>query len=414
MNVEQIYREESGRILSTLIRLLGDFDLAEEAMQEAFAAALEHWPKAGVPANPRAWLVSTGRNKAVDGLRRRALLESKREELVRLNALAEQVAEVPEEGMLKDDRLRLIFTCCHPALARETQVPLTLRTLCGLSTEEIAHAFLVPLPTMAQRLVRAKQKIRDAGIPYRVPADEELPERMEAVLLVVYLVFNEGYSASAGDALVRRELCSEAIRLGRLLHALLPGEAEAQALLALMLLHDSRRDARTTDAGEIVLLEDQDRGRWHREQIAEGLELVEQSLARGARGPYALQAAIAALHAQAKGATETDWHQIVALYELLLQAQPSPVVELNRAVAVAMAHGLGEGLRLLDELEERRQLAGYYLLPAARADLLRRMERWSEAEEAYARALPLVENDAGKRFLEKRLAEARLKAHPTR
>jgi len=409
MSIEQIYREESGRILASLIRLLGDFDLAEEALQDAFAAALVQWPKAGTPANPRAWLVSAGRNKAVDRLRRRALLEAKREELARLNALAEEVAEVPEETMLGDDRLRLIFTCCHPALAREAQVPLTLRTLCGLSTEEIAHAFLVPLPTMAQRLVRAKQKIRDAGIPYHIPADEELPERVEAVLLVVYLVFNEGYNASAGDALVRRELCSEAIRLGRLLHDLMPGEVEAQALLALMLLHDSRRDARTSESGEIVLLEDQDRSRWHREQIAEGLELVENALARGARGPYALQAAIAALHAQAESAQATDWHQITALYELLLQAQPSPVIELNRAVAVAMAHGLPAGLQLLDQLEERRTLSGYYLLPAARGDLLRRMERWDEAEAAYSRALALVGNDAERRFLSLRLLEVREK-----
>ncbi|HTC77640.1 MAG: RNA polymerase subunit sigma-24 [Acidobacteria bacterium] len=409
MSIEQIYREESGRILASLIRLLGDFDLAEEALQDAFAAALVQWPKAGKPANPRAWLVSAGRNKAVDRLRRRALLEAKREELARLNALAEEVAEVPEETMLRDDRLRLIFTCCHPALAREAQVPLTLRTLCGLSTEEIAHAFLVPLPTMAQRLVRAKQKIRDAGIPYHIPAEEELPERIEAVLLVVYLVFNEGYNASAGDALVRRELCHEAIRLGRLLHDLMPGEVEAQALLALMLLHDSRRDARTSESGEIVLLEEQDRSRWHRDQIAEGLELVENALARGARGPYALQAAIAALHAQAKSAQATDWHQIAALYELLLQAQPSPVIELNRAVAVAMAHGLPAGLRLLDELEERRTLPGYYLLPAARGDLLRRMERWDEAEAAYSRALALVGNDAERRFLSLRLMEVREK-----
>ena len=409
MSIEQIYREESGRILASLIRLLGDFDLAEEALQDAFAAALVQWPKAGKPANPRAWLVSAGRNKAVDRLRRRALLEAKREELARLNALAEEVAEVPEETMLRDDRLRLIFTCCHPALAREAQVPLTLRTLCGLSTEEIAHAFLVPLPTMAQRLVRAKQKIRDAGIPYHIPAEEELPERIEAVLLVVYLVFNEGYNASAGDALVRRELCHEAIRLGRLLHDLMPGEVEAQALLALMLLHDSRRDARTSESGEIVLLEEQDRSRWHRDQIAEGLELVENALARGARGPYALQAAIAALHAQAKSAQATDWHQIAALYELLLQAQPSPVIELNRAVAVAMAHGLPAGLRLLDELEERRTLSGYYLLPAARGDLLRRMERWDEAEAAYSRALALVGNDAERRFLSLRLMEVRKK-----
>jgi RNA polymerase sigma-70 factor (ECF subfamily) len=405
MTIEQIYREESGRILATLIRLLGDFDLAEEAMQEAFAAALAQWPTAGAPANPRAWLVSAGRNKAVDLLRRRALLEAKREDLARLTALALDVSEIPEENMLKDDRLRLIFTCCHPALAREAQVPLTLRTLCGLSTEEIARAFLVPLPTMAQRLVRAKQKIRDAGIPYRVPADEELAERLEAVLLVVYLVFNEGYNASAGDELVRRELCGEAIRLGRLLHALMPAEAETQALLALMLLHDSRRDARTRKSGEIVLLEDQDRGLWHRDQIVEGLALVESALARGARGPYALQAAIAALHAQANNPTETDWHQITALYELLLQAQPSPVVELNRAVAVAMAYGFPEGLRLLDELEERNPLPGYYLLSAARADLLRRMERWDEAEVAYARALASVGNQAERRFLQRRLQE---------
>jgi RNA polymerase sigma-70 factor (ECF subfamily) len=405
LNIEQIYREESGRILATLIRLLGDLDLAEEAVQEAFAAALVAWPKTGAPANPRAWLVSAGRNKAVDLLRRRALLESKRDELARLNALAEQVADVPEETMLKDDRLRLIFTCCHPALPREAQVPLTLRTLCGLSTEEIAHAFLVPVPTMAQRLVRAKQKIRDAGIPYRVPADEELPERVETVLLVVYLVFNEGYNASAGDALVRRELCGEAIRLGRLVYALMPGEPEAQALLALMLLHDSRRDARTTDSGEIVLLEEQDRSRWHRDQIAEGLELVENALGRGARGPYALQAAIAALHAQAKSARETDWHQIAALYELLWQVQPSPVVELNRAVAIAMANGLSEGLQLLDALQERGELRGYYLLPAARGDLLRRMERWEESSNAYREALALVSNEAERKFLQSRLAE---------
>ncbi len=405
MNIERIYREESGRILATLIRLLGDLDLAEEAMQEAFASALTAWPRSGTPANPRAWLVSAGRNKAIDLLRRRAVLESKREELARLNALAEHVAEVSEETMLTDDRLRLIFTCCHPALPREAQVPLTLRTLCGLSTEEIAHAFLVPIPTMAQRLVRAKQKIRDAGIPYRVPADEELPGRVETVLLVVYLVFNEGYNASAGDTLVRRELCGEAIRLGRLVRELMPGEPEAQALLALMLLHDSRRDSRTTESGEIVLLEEQDRTRWHHDQIAEGLELVENALGRGARGPYALQAAIAALHAQAQSAQETDWHQITALYELLLQVQPSPVVELNRAVAVAMASGLPEGLLLLNALEERGELRGYYLLPSARGDLLRRMERWEESGEAYRQALALVSNEAERRFLQRRLSE---------
>ena len=410
MTIEQIYREESGRILATLIRLLGDFDLAEEAVQEAFSAAVEHWPREGTPANPRAWLVSAGRNKAVDLLRRRARFEAKRDELARLSALAEEVSGIPEETMLADDRLRLIFTCCHPALAREAQVPLTLRTLCGLSTEEIARAFLVPLPTMAQRLVRAKRKIRDAGIPYRVPADEELAERLETVLLVVYLVFNEGYNASSGDVLVRRELCGEAIRLGRLLHALMPEAAEAEALLALMLLHDSRRDARTNASGEIVLLEEQDRSKWHWEQIHEGLELTERALGRGARGPYALQAAIAALHAQAKRPEETDWHQIAALYELLLQAQPSPVVELNRAVAVAMASGMAEGLSLLDALQERGDLKGYYLLPAARGDLLRRIGSWKPAQEAYRSALALVSNDAERRFLERRVAEMKAKS----
>ncbi len=407
MTIEQIYREESGRILATLIRLLGDFDLAEEALQEAFSVALVQWPREGTPSNPRAWLVSTGRNKAVDSLRRRALLEEKRDELARWIALAQQVADAPEDTMLKDDRLRLIFTCCHPALAREVQVPLTLRTLCGLSTEEIARAFLVPVPTMAQRLVRAKQKIRDAGIPYRVPDDDELPERLETVLLVVYLVFNEGYNATAGDEIIRRELCGEAIRLGRLLHALMPREAEAEALLALMLLHDSRRDARVTPAGEMILLEEQDRGKWHADQITEGLGLVEDALTRGAKGPYALQAAIAALHVRAKSASETDWYQIAALYELLLQIQPTPVVELNRAVAVAMSQGPAEGLRLLDALEERRALSGYYLLPAAQADLLRRMGRWEAAETAYQRALSLVGNGAERRFLERRVSEMR-------
>jgi RNA polymerase sigma-70 factor, ECF subfamily len=411
MTIEQIYREESGRILATLIGLLGDFDLAEEAVQEAFAAAIVQWPTTGTPSNPRAWLVSAGRNKAIDLLRRQACFEVKRDELARLNALAEHVAETPDDTMLNDDRLRLIFTCCHPALPTEAQVPLTLRTLCGLSTEEIARAFLVPVPTMAQRLVRAKQKIRDAGIPYRIPADDELPDRLETVLLVVYLVFNEGYSATSGDALVRRELCGEAIRLARLLRALMPNEPEAHALLALMLLHDSRRDARVSASGEIVLLEEQDRSLWHRDQINQGLELVEQSLARGAKGPYALQAAIAALHAQATDAQHTDWHQIAALYEMLLQIQSSPVIELNRAVAVAMSDELPEGLALLDALEARGELRGYYLLPAARGDLLRRMQRWTDAEAAYDRALALVGNGAEQRFLRKRLAEVR--AHIT-
>ena len=410
MTIEQIYREESGRILATLIRLLGDFDLAEEAMQEAFTAALAHWPRDGTPASPRAWLVSAGRNKAIDLLRRRARFEAKRDELERLNTLANRVEQEMEETMLQDDRLRLIFTCCHPALAREAQVALTLRTLGGLSTEEIARAFLVPVQTMSQRLVRAKQKIRDAGIPYRVPPDHELKERVEVVMLVVYLVFNEGYNATSGDALVRRELCSEAIRLERVLCQLMPGEVEARALLALMLLHDSRRDARVDASGEIVLLEDQDRTLWHAEQVDEGLTLVESALRNGAAGPYALQAAIAALHAQAVHAAETDWHQIAALYDRLLLLQPSAVVELNRAVAVAMCEGPSSGLRLLDELDQRGELDEYYLLPAARADLLRRMERWKEAGEAYRQAIRLVIHDTERRFLMRRLAEVEGKA----
>ena len=405
MDIEQIYREESGRILATLIRLLGDLDLAEEAVQDAFAAALVSWPKTGVPANPRAWLVSTGRNKAVDLLRRRAVLESKREELARLNGLAEQVAEVPEETMLKDDRLRLIFTCCHPALPREAQVPLTLRTLCGLSTEEIAHAFLVPLPTMAQRLVRAKQKIRDAGIPYQVPALAELGERLDSVLHVVYLVFNEGYSATSGDTAIRHELCAEAIRLARILCLLLPRQTEARALLALMLLHDSRRAARVAENGEPILLEEQNRSLWNQDQILEGLSLVESALREGPPGPYALQAAIAAVHARASRAEETDWRQIVGLYHLLLGVQPSPVVELNHAAAVAMAEGPAAGLRLLDRLDRSADLRDYYLLPAARADLLRRLNRRSEAADAYRRALALAGNDSARNFLSRRLAE---------
>ncbi len=410
MSIETIYREESGRILATLIRLLGDFDAAEEAMQDAFAAALEQWPSAGTPGNPRAWLVGTARHKAIDKLRRRARFEKKQEEIAAIAALEQEerlAADSLEalDSSIPDDRLRLIFTCCHPSLAPEAQIALTLKTLCGLSTEEIARAFLVPAATMAQRLVRAKQKIRDAGIPYRVPPDDLLAERLDAVMAVIYLIFNEGYAATAGDALVRRDLCAEAIRLGSLLSELMPGPPEARALLALMLLHDSRRDTRLSRDGEIVLLEEQDRGRWDREEISDGAALAEQALREARPGPYAVQAAIAALHAQARRPEETDWRQIAALYNVLLRLYPSPVVELNRAVAVAQSEGPEEGLRLLDDLEERGALASYHLLPAARADLLKKLGRFEEAAEAYRRALSLVANEPERRFLERRLAE---------
>ena len=414
MNIDHIFREESGRILATLIGLLGSFDLAEESMQEAFTAALEQWPERGVPESPRAWLISTAHHKAIDSLRRRARLESKRDQLQHIAELEQQFADA-ENQMLSgrtndgeifgDDRLRLIFTCCHPALALEAQVALTLRTLCGLTTEEIARGFLVPVPTMAQRLVRAKQKIRDAGIPYRVPPEQELVERLDAVLLVVYLVFNEGYSASSGDTAIRHELCAEAIRLGRIVSQLLPRHGEPRALLALMLLHDSRRTARASDDSEMILLEEQNRDLWNREQIAEGLTLVENVLRGGPPGPYALQAAIAAVHARARHAAETDWREIVGLYELLLRMQPSPVVQLNHAAAVAMADGPDAGLRLLDDLDSNAELGQYYLLPAARADLLRRLHRRTEAAESYRRALSLATSDPARNFLARRLAE---------
>jgi RNA polymerase sigma-70 factor (ECF subfamily) len=405
MDFEKFHREESGRILSTLIRLLGDFDLAEEMLQEAYAVALQKWPTVGTPANPRAWLISTARHKAIDRMRRNQRFERKAEEIANTTELAAQPESDQEVEMLADDRLRLIFTCCHPSLPMEARVALTLRTVCGITTEELSRAFLVPLATMAQRLVRAKGKIREAGIPYRVPSNGELRDRLEGVLLVVYLIFNEGYLASSGDALIRRELCAEAIRLGRVLCNLLPNQAEAQALVGLMLLHDSRRDARVSADGELILLEEQDRSLWHREQIQEGTELVGSALRRGAAGVYALQASIAALHANATTAKETDWPQIAGLYDLLLRTQASPVIEVNRAVAVAMARSLEEGLALLDELEKREELEEFHLLPAARADLLRRLSRTTEAAEAYRRALTLATNDIERRFLRRRLAE---------
>jgi RNA polymerase sigma-70 factor (ECF subfamily) len=410
MDFEKLHREESGRILSTLIGMLGDFDLAEEALQEAYAKALQKWPAEGTPANPRAWLISTARNEAIDQLRRGKRLDEKRDEIVHhITSQHTEVVHAPQqevaEEMFADDRLRLIFTCCHPALATDAQVALTLRTVCGLSTEEIAKAFLLPVATLAQRLVRAKRKIRDAGIPYREPLPQDLPERVDSVLLAIYLIFNEGYLASSGDALVRRELCAEAIRLGRVLCELLPREREARSLLALMLLQDSRRDARMSGDGELILLEEQDRGLWHQEQIREGSALLESALHGGANGSYTLQGSIAAVHANAPTASETDWPQIAGLYDLLVSSHPSPVLEVNRAVAVALATSLTEGLALLDALEEQDELAEFYLLPAARADLLRRLGRKEEAAAAYRRALQLVTNDIERRFLLRRYAE---------
>jgi RNA polymerase sigma-70 factor (ECF subfamily) len=404
--VERVFRSEGPRVLATLIRVLRDFDLAEEVAQDAFAAALEQWPREGVPDNPRAWLVKTARHKAIDRVRRRALFAEKQAELA---VLAEVESALPEDdadvGALEDDRLRLVFTCCHPALPLEAQVALTLRTVAGLTTEEIAAAFLVPVPTMAQRLVRAKSKIRDAGIPYRVPPADVLGERLDAVMAVVYVVFTEGYAATSGDVLVRRDLCAEAIRLARLLVALMPDRAEAMGLLALLLLQDSRRDARVDEHGDVVLLDEQDRSRWDRAEIAEGLELVPRALAMSRpTGPYAVQAAIAAVHAQAATKEETDWPQIAALYGVLAGVAPSPVVEMNRAVAVAMAEGPAAGLRLLDALDSSQSLGGHHLLHAARADLLARLGRTREARDAYSRALALVTSGPERRLLERKLA----------
>jgi len=400
--VDAVYRAESRRVFATLIRLLGDFDLAEEALHDAFRAALEQWPRDGVPANPRAWLVSAGRFKAIDGIRRRARLDPLDEDAERIAAPDDPASWGAEE--IEDDRLRLIFTCCHPALPPDAQVALTLREVCGLTTEEIAHAFLTAPPTLAQRIVRAKNKIRDAKIPYQVPSQQDLPDRLDSVLRVIYLVFNEGYAASSGASLTRHDLSGEAIRSARLLVELLP-EPEAMGLLALMLLHESRRAARASPSGDLILLEDQDRSLWSRELITEGTALVERVLSSRRIGPYTLQAAIAAVHAEAPSAAATDWAQIVGLYDVLARAEPSPVVELNRAVAVAMRDGPAAGLALVDAILARGELSDYRLAHAARADLCRRLGRAAEARASYQRALELTRQEPERRFLERRLSE---------
>jgi RNA polymerase sigma-70 factor (ECF subfamily) len=402
--VDAVYRLESRQVLATLIRLLGDFETAEEALHDAFAVAVEQWAQDGMPANPRAWLVSTGRFKAIDGMRRRARFDASLMELAKQLEQSTSDAEEWNEESVEDDRLRLIFTCCHPALAPEAQVAMTLREVCGLTTEEIARPFLTKPATVAQRIVRAKAKIREARIPYEVPSERELPDRLDAVLRVVYLVFNEGYSASSGGSLTRHDLSAEAIRLGRLLIELLP-EPEAMGLLALMLLHDSRRATRTSPTGDLILLENQDRALWSRDQITEGVSLVARALSTGQVGPYTIQAAIAAAHAQAPSSATTDWTQIVSLYDLLMRAEPSPVVELNRAVAVAMRDNPLAGLTLIDTILARGDLENYHLAHAARADLCRRLGRTAESRVSYERALSLTQQEPERRFLERRLSE---------
>jgi RNA polymerase sigma-70 factor (ECF subfamily) len=399
--VDAVYRTESRRVFATLIRLLGDFDVAEEALHDAFRAALEQWPRDGVPANPRTWLVSVGRFKAIDTLRRLSRFDSL--EATNFEAAIAETT-MAEEDSVEDDRLRLIFTCCHPALAPDAQIALTLREVCGLTTEEIAHSFLTPAPTLAQRIVRAKTKIRDARIPYQVPAQDELAERLDTVLRVIYLVFTEGYAASSGATLTRWDLSGEAIRLGRLLVELLP-EPEAIGLLALMLLNESRRDARSSPEGDLILLQEQDRSRWNQDMIAEGIALVEQALRSRRFGPYTLQAAIAAVHAEARDAAATDWPQIVGLYDVLMRIDPSPVIELNRAVAIAMRDSPAAGLAIIESILARGDLAGYHLAHSARADLHRRLGNTSEALTAYQHALALTRQEPERRFLERRLRE---------
>ena len=403
--LEGVYSTESRRVLATLIRLLGDFELAEEALHDAFIAAMEQWPRDGIPDNPRAWLVSAGRFKAIDAIRRRARFDASLAEFAKqLDAAASNPDSPTQDHDVEDDRLRLIFTCCHPALPPDAQLALTLREVCGLTTEEIARAFLTSASTVAKRIVRAKAKIRDAGIPYEAPARTQLPDRLDAVLQVVYLVFTEGYSASAGKALTRPDLSREAIRLGRLLTELLP-EPEAIGLLGLMLLHESRREARTSPEGELLLLEEQDRSLWNQNQIAEGLALVERALSSRRFGRYTLQAAIAAVHAEARTAAATDWAQIVGLYDVLARANPSPVVELNRAAAIAMRDGPSAGLELIDSIFKRGDLEDYYLAHSARADLCRRLGRRAEARASYERALSLARQEPTRRFLSRRLNE---------
>jgi RNA polymerase sigma-70 factor (ECF subfamily) len=424
--IDAVYRNDSRRVFATLVRLLGDFDVAEEALHDAFRAALEQWPREGLPGNPRAWLVSTGRFKAIDAIRRRARFVALPTEVIEGIEGGDEHAAAEADGLsaadlehfsvsaddpkasgedpVEDDRLRLIFTCCHPALAADAQIALTLREVCGLTTEEIAHAFLTTPPTLAQRIVRAKTKIRDARIPYQVPTRDALPERLDAVLRVIYLVFNEGYSASSGGSLTRHDLSGEAVRLGRLLVELLP-EPEAMGLLALMLLHESRRAARTSETGGLILLDAQDRKLWDRVRIAEGVELVRRALTSRRFGPYSLQAAIAALHAEAPDFASTDWEEVVGLYDVLLRADSSPVIELNRAVAVAMRDSPAAGLLLVDAILERGDLADYHLAHSARADLCRRLGRGAEARASYQRALELARQEPERRFLERRLAE---------